>query len=75
MSLAEALILKKKGVKKVDIEMSTGKLELRVEKRTRRRIGELEKIDKYYYFLVFLRVCSLSITYSMLRFGKYLANV
>lgn len=30
-------------------EMNAGKLELCMEKR-HRRIGELEKIDKYYYF-------------------------
>lgn len=56
----------------MDFQMNTGKLEICMGKKAQ-RIGELEKID-HYYFLVFFRVCSLSGTYSMQHFGKYLAN-
>lgn len=71
MSIAEGLILNKGG--KVDFQMNTGKLEICMEKSTEKNWCA-GKTEKYYYFLVFFRVYSLSGPYSMQHFGKYLAN-
>lgn len=57
----------------MDFEINTGKLEPYMEKKN---TEELVSWKNRQFFLVFFRgLCSLSVTYSMLHFGKYLAKV